>query len=103
MNPHKTMNGDMAQEGIVLRSPIGAAVRRIACTANGADSDLLIQQPVAGQSRDVGTGRHSTGRRWEWHGVRRILKRTVINAYCYGLIPAKAVSLIFKLFDLKHQ
>ena len=71
--------------------------------ANGADGDLLIQQPVAGQSRDVGTGRHSTGRRREWHGVKRILKRTVINAYCYGLIPAKAVSLIFKLFDLKHQ
>ena len=48
MNPHKTMNGDMAQEGIVLRSPIGAAVRRIASTANGADSDLHIHRPAGG-------------------------------------------------------
>ena len=35
--------------------------------------------------------------------MKRHIKRAVINAYCYGLIPAKAVSLIFKLFDLKHQ
>ena len=48
MNPHKTMNGGMAQAGIVLRSLIGAAVRRIACTANGADGDLHCHRPAGG-------------------------------------------------------
>ena len=56
MNPHKTMNGDMAQEGIVLRSPIGAAVRRIACAANGADSDLFCHRPAGGDRVERCTG-----------------------------------------------
>ena len=35
--------------------------------------------------------------------MKRHIKRAVINAYCYGLIPASVVTLIFKLIDLKHQ
>ena len=35
--------------------------------------------------------------------MKKLIKRTVINAYCHGLLPASAVTLIFKLIDLKHQ
>ena len=35
--------------------------------------------------------------------MKRHIKRTVINAYCYGLLPVSAVTLIFKLIDLKHE
>ena len=33
--------------------------------------------------------------------MKRILKRTVINAYCYGLIPASVVVLAFRLIDMR--
>lgn len=56
----------------------------------------------AGQSAAVGSCRKRVGKRRK-AAMKRHIKRAVINAYCYGLIPAKTVSLIFKLFDLKHQ
>ena len=35
--------------------------------------------------------------------MRRAIKRFVMTAYCWGLLPAAVVAFVFRVFRLKHQ
>ena len=34
---------------------------------------------------------------------RSVLKRIVMHAYCWGLLPARVVTWFFRVFRLKHE
>jgi len=35
--------------------------------------------------------------------MRAAIKRSVMTAYCCGLVPAWMVTFVFRVFRLKHQ
>lgn len=34
--------------------------------------------------------------------MRTAIKRTVMTAYCWGVLPAFVVAIVFRVFRLKH-
>jgi hypothetical protein len=34
--------------------------------------------------------------------MRTAIKRAVMTAYCWGLLPARVVTFVFSVFRLKH-
>lgn len=35
--------------------------------------------------------------------MRRAIKRFVMTAYCYGYMPARAVTFLFRVLRLRHE